>query len=1024
MSQSTPDDQVVPAQIVVAMDESLPLQDESDLGSPPKNEEAKTQQPRQQRVSLPAASSNTLPADEPMTNAPIPIADRPKPFPYPATANFNLATPSPMKHRGRSPQEKPRNRERTPRSQLERDLSEDLGAVVPRPQSQPASISQAASAQDCIVTLDNRTCSMAAMENMHLRQEMERLRISKMTLEQQIEIKMEKQAMSEYFVAEQVRAHTAEMTSQALTEHQKTLINAHQYEQQARNITESELAVQQAHHQMDKQLAFVEIQMVQKQMLDANAENRQLAEMNEYIRREAETELMQQQLCLKEAEASKAESRQIIENEAKILAAMHAKEVQAEYESMMQNKIANMTGEANARFQEVQKHHQSEMQELKQMITAAYAYNKQEQSEAQAEIKTERWDVMAIKEALAEYDKKNEERSDKEKQRAEEERRKYNDKMRKVDKEVSDMKVLLQEMHNEKIADQDWWNSTKQAEERTSENEEAKETERDANPCTPKSATPKDSTPATPNKDELEYWKAIRGKEADECKFHNYPNAKTLEPWIHRTERIISTGSGLPNQCLEWIMVCHDKSIKDIDDPKIASDGPLFESWGGKVATGLQGLLTGLQKKKVQDLEIQRKKLPKPKFLNGRQMYWMILQDVEADEDEKKRDQLQRFIDLKMMNDNLEGFCHAWEQQLLNMKYQPDKDLMELQYINEIERSSEFRPTMTLMNTMVAQGMCTKDYDTIKKMVDKHIKDKHDNNNNMVVRGDRHRGGTGAPAQGNQNNYGMPVGAVPFSQADCPKYYWNGRCPRITQDGWCSYPNHTRTVEQDGGKFKGPRGNKGKGKGKRDGKQNRGNPNKPNNDRNRDHKSRDRNNSRGSQGSRNSQGSRHSSRGSQGSKGKGKSKGTRNNNDRGRNTGKSPSRPRSGKSPSGKSDRPPCRDYMKGNCTKTNCDYWHPPDCKFYAKGDCKLGGKCSLRHLKGGKASPARRDRSPHSSKHNDRRRGRSPSKEKGRKSSKGRKDKDNRSRSSSRSSSKSNRSNGSKGSKGSRRSSNRSKS
>ena len=88
MSQSTPDDQVVPAQIVVAMADSLPLQNDCDLGSPPKNEEAKAPHPRQQIESMPAASSNTPQADEPMTKAPVPVADRPKPFPFPAAAHF------------------------------------------------------------------------------------------------------------------------------------------------------------------------------------------------------------------------------------------------------------------------------------------------------------------------------------------------------------------------------------------------------------------------------------------------------------------------------------------------------------------------------------------------------------------------------------------------------------------------------------------------------------------------------------------------------------------------------------------------------------------------------------------------------------------------------------------------------------------------------------------------------------------------------------------------------------------------
>ena len=48
--------------------------------------------------------------------------------------------------------------------------------------------------------------------------------------------------------------------------------------------------------------------------------------------------------------------------------------------------------------------------------------------------------------------------------------------------------------------------------------------------------------------------------------------------------------------------------------------------------------------------------------------------------------------------------------------------------------------------------------------------------------------------------------------------------------------------------------------------------------------------------------------------------------------GRSASRKRNlrGRSPSGKTNRQPCRDFLKGTCTKLPCDDWHPPECQFY----------------------------------------------------------------------------------------------
>ena len=44
--------------------------------------------------------------------------------------------------------------------------------------------------------------------------------------------------------------------------------------------------------------------------------------------------------------------------------------------------------------------------------------------------------------------------------------------------------------------------------------------------------------------------------------------------------------------------------------------------------------------------------------------------------------------------------------------------------------------------------------------------------------------------------------------------------------------------------------------------------------------------------------------------------------------------------------RLPCKDYLKGTCTNSFCEKWHPPECLF-CKSDngCSLGEKCSFAH-------------------------------------------------------------------------------
>ena len=55
-----------------------------------------------------------------------------------------------------------------------------------------------------------------------------------------------------------------------------------------------------------------------------------------------------------------------------------------------------------------------------------------------------------------------------------------------------------------------------------------------------------------------------------------------------------------------------------------------------------------------------------------------------------------------------------------------------------------------------------------------------------------------------------------------------------------------------------------------------------------------------------------------------------------------------GKSNHGAILRQPFRYYLKGTCTQSPCEYWHPPECQFYkTEMGCKAGDKCLFPHHK-----------------------------------------------------------------------------
>ena len=67
-----------------------------------------------------------------------------------------------------------------------------------------------------------------------------------------------------------------------------------------------------------------------------------------------------------------------------------------------------------------------------------------------------------------------------------------------------------------------------------------------------------------------------------------------------------------------------------------------------------------------------------------------------------------------------------------------------------------------------------------------------------------------------------------------------------------------------------------------------------------------------------------------------------------RQNGRNASRTRSprGKSPSGRMFRLPCKDHLKGTCTNSFCEKWHPPVCLFYkSENGFRFGEKCSYAH-------------------------------------------------------------------------------
>ena len=50
----------------------------------------------------------------------------------------------------------------------------------------------------------------------------------------------------------------------------------------------------------------------------------------------------------------------------------------------------------------------------------------------------------------------------------------------------------------------------------------------------------------------------------------------------------------------------------------------------------------------------------------------------------------------------------------------------------------------------------------------------------------------------------------------------------------------------------------------------------------------------------------------------------------------------------GSSIEKPCKYFLKGTCTNSLCEYWHPPECQFYkSESGCEIGEECLFPHWK-----------------------------------------------------------------------------
>lgn len=185
----------------------------------------------------------------------------------------------------------------------------------------------------------------------------------------------------------------------------------------------------------------------------------------------------------------------------------------------------------------------------------------------------------------------------------------------------------------------------------------------------------------------------------------------------------------------------------------------------------------------------------KGKMLNGRQLYWLILEQLKRPDVDGSIMEFSDLLALEFKPDNLSNFMHDWKSTILGMNQDTfdlvsrnNDAILETLFEKQIKKSKQFEKKYELYKMDIEQKGAEKSYKKLCKIVELHLKNrrKDKNREDHESRGERRWG----------NGTGAPGAEVVWQNGDCKQYFKTGRCSRENDCPW----NHDRT--------------KGKGKGK------------------------------------------------------------------------------------------------------------------------------------------------------------------------------------------------------------------
>ena len=392
------------------------------------------------------------------------------------------------------------------------------------------------------------------------------------------------------------------------------------------------------------------------------------------------------------------------------------------------------------------------------------------------------------------------------------------------------------------------------------------------------------------------------------------PHVKFFRHWRLRFFKQIVADSGRGDAALDWIgMIETVSSIEEL----IETD-PNWINFSAKLASGLMKILSGDLKRQITLYE--EKLMAQKRTLNGRQLAFIIWDRYKREASEIGLSDFFDLREVRLMNDDLTKFLSDWDSVMFGLLNDQDPMYLLSLFEEQIKKCQHFKQSYNAYKIECTYRGLEHSYENLRYWVDKYVDQRQQEkmktqllqptNSRSAAAGVGGKGTIGPSSTGKNSKRGV-----------CYQFLENkGRCSRDPCPFDHDYEKLASYVPKKKGKGKGksaPPGNrKGDGRSKSPKGKGKGKSSPPNL----------RGDRRGRSPIPGDRPPRSKSAGKRGSlQGDGNYK-----------PGKTRAESR-GKSPSGKTNAPPCALFLQGACQKGDkCDRWHIADCMFYAEGRCK----------------------------------------------------------------------------------------